>query len=1125
MANDLLNVFHNNPLTIQGKILADFESTLAGGNSVADGNNVFSFLVEQFATITADAVNAINNTHEKLYPVRAQKMSDLFRHMSEYDLVNMFASPAEAKIMLQLDKTYLWNNAQIVSSENGVTIKQVTIPDDSIFMIGSYQFGIYRPINITMQSLNTSVDYTEPEGSCVLVAKYADVDNPLNELQYNSLVTKEVTSSNTTYVGIDIPIYQFVKTTYIESLNALSGFTRTYTYSSMFYALRVYTQEYDRAANTIIWKERNISFSEDVYPTDEVTLICNLDTDLKQLKISIPQVFFTTGMIGGELKLEIYTTEGKLDVDISAESNNSLTLEITHADTYSAIFNQMPYLNGTIVSSKIYGGSNIPTFEECKDDVVYHPKAGVKITESDITSYFNKLGYQFERFTDGITDRIYKLRSVFTNSAGVPISIGCAETKINMSDIRAKYQLSLLTSGTGVTEAKAIMQNIIYSPNSDSAIIITPNARFIYDATSDTCTPAYLSPNPSDNTLNNNLYTFTPFHVRLDWSGMYPSACGYDLDNPEFKDLIYVKDPVDLVTQLNIVEGTIYPYSKLDSKDNLVRGYRLVFSVSATSDLAKADFTSDSADVILYLEATSNSGTIGYITATPILDDLGNAAMNNDQYLYEAFIATNYLIRRDNSMELRFAKRNTEFTEATPFMSYALEFKIDVNFLVRKSFLASNSDDIEINSSTNSVYSEYAVVIQQQFTLKLGEPITNLNYLVDYQADSSDRPEYPSSELMVYPANEYKLINNELVLTHAVGSVLSEDLPIDLLVRDIATEASVTDRVITLYNTTQNSTYAQYGVEGKYSTWYSHPVSTDWLINEYRYVAYLYSTKSSIRWNISRAKYLGNNAFGNETLIAYGDASCETVDELPEFSGILWPWETKYKAASSLFTNIYINRNAKLTDGYFTHLQGTSILGSKSDRAWANYLVTMPQIDAKFLYTTPTSTNIFFKYCQSVFRDHIERVLDAKQSLLENTKLWYEPIYSLGNASYILSNTTKITLPLAIALSIKVFVAKDILNNELTLQSIRNQIQTIIDRHFSSSVISCTKISSDILSELADIVKYVDILGINNDPTLQTLVCTDKFASPHVKHYIVTKNGISRTINRSLNIEFTSINS
>ena len=76
MSTDLTSTIYNNPLLIQEKILDNFEATLNSEESIIDGNNVFCFLAEQFATLTAESVNAISDTFDSLYASRSQTMSD-----------------------------------------------------------------------------------------------------------------------------------------------------------------------------------------------------------------------------------------------------------------------------------------------------------------------------------------------------------------------------------------------------------------------------------------------------------------------------------------------------------------------------------------------------------------------------------------------------------------------------------------------------------------------------------------------------------------------------------------------------------------------------------------------------------------------------------------------------------------------------------------------------------------------------------------------------------------------------------------------------------------------------------------------------------------------------------------
>jgi len=83
-----------NPLSIQTNALTRLQESVLNGAEVKDGNNVFTFLLEFMATMTAGAAGEAVNNFSSLYPSKAMTSADLYKHMSDFDYVNLYSTPA-----------------------------------------------------------------------------------------------------------------------------------------------------------------------------------------------------------------------------------------------------------------------------------------------------------------------------------------------------------------------------------------------------------------------------------------------------------------------------------------------------------------------------------------------------------------------------------------------------------------------------------------------------------------------------------------------------------------------------------------------------------------------------------------------------------------------------------------------------------------------------------------------------------------------------------------------------------------------------------------------------------------------------------------------------------------------
>ena len=116
---------------------------------------------------------------------------------------------------------------------------------------------------------------------------------------------------------------------------------------------------------------------------------------------------------GTKIKLEIYTTNGELNVSIDNINIENImanfNLSEKNADiTYSKILKNIPYMQILPLDTAIVGGSDGYSFEELKNRIIYgSTKDKVPITNKDIDFFFRENGFQLEKKIDNLTDRIY----------------------------------------------------------------------------------------------------------------------------------------------------------------------------------------------------------------------------------------------------------------------------------------------------------------------------------------------------------------------------------------------------------------------------------------------------------------------------------------------------------------------------------------------------------------------------------------------------------------------------------------------------------------------------------------------------------------------------------------------
>jgi len=199
------------------------------------------------------------------------------------------------------------------------------------------------------------------------------------------------------------------------------------------------------------------------------------------------------------------------------------------------------------------------------------------------------------------------------------------------------------------------------------------------------------------------------------------------------------------------------------------------------------------------------------------------------------------------------------------------------------------------------------------------------------------------------------------------------------------------------------------------------------------------------------------------------------------------------------------------------------------------YLVDMLQMDAKHAQVTnlqedtsigsdfgddgPTA-RVFPTTIVKVLRTHFDNVGRARDTMFTNTRLFFEPVKSLGFASFNIGNNVKKDLALDVSMKFRLHVTKAAYEDDILLEQMKAQIISIIDDHIDGGYVNCAEIAAKITSEMDGSVIWVDILGINGDPDLQTMKCEDGDVLPHLAHrLILDEDQTTINIGRALDIE------
>lgn len=562
----------NDHLAIQTKILDRFEKET--GNTIVDPNNTASFLMEAFASEHANTVRAIEDTvRPAIYPARATTTEELYKHLSDYDYVGIFASPAETTLIMTIDRDHILGNAVEYTDDDGVTYHKAVIPNTAKFTIGDHSFGLYYPIEIRC---NTTT------GRVYIVYDTSTI-NPMYSLSSNTLEydIKEVDGQNLIY--LKIPVYQFEVTVVEDVVVAGSGYRRSIPYTNKFYAIRAQASvlqnpgHADNVDDEWAMQELKLCVSGQSYDPETPTLVFTPDLENKTVELNLPYVYFSKGLINGSVITEIYTTEGEIDYTVPEDTEELCTLDLFDrlsledpVTPYVEPFRQMPSLEVLPGATEVIGGNNGMSLDDLRKNVVRNTLTSKTLqTPDDIDAYFEKQNYKSTVLQDGVTNRIFLAHAAVKNSDDEIISAGAIGTKFDFRADSLKHYHTIVASTK--SNVFTILPSTIYKFNKDSGVCIplTDTERADLNA---------LTPTEVVSEFNDNIYTISPYHLQVDVSSSYPTTITYDMDDIEIDSQQFIGDRNS--NNFQLILNNVQFETEQDGSNGVANRYRFTFRVS-----------------------------------------------------------------------------------------------------------------------------------------------------------------------------------------------------------------------------------------------------------------------------------------------------------------------------------------------------------------------------------------------------------------------------------------------------------------------------------------------------------------------------------------------------------------
>lgn len=480
-------------------------------------------------------LNQMTDSLSKLFPAHARNISDLSRHMSDEEKVGIFANPSSCSVRFAINEDIFLAIAKDVTVTIGkatYTYKMILIPKDTEITVSGYTFALENGIEIR---------YGDKTGYQVVYD--SETNSPFNPIA-NNLLTRGFKQSGSSYfLYVDIPCRQLLtKVTENVSSNVSSGCKGTITYTDDLYAVRAFL-----TVNSVK-TEIQVTFDQDVFAPNAVTLTLDLDTTAKTISFQIPDVYIVNGLGIGIVDIYVLTTKGALVKNFTKAALGDVTPNYQDyrygagtLNNYAAVLRNTGGVAWQFIESTSGGLSAVP-FDTIKANFLEGRRSrSLPITENDVSGTVGADGYTSVKAIDYVTKRTYAVTKELPiqDNKGFysPMGVFVGSYLTSANDLVASGVV--LDNGKRITIPHDVMFNI----TDDSTLLVNGLTKAQYTA---------MTGAQKVDLMGSTTLVYTPFYYVLDTTSNQAVLRTYHLDNPVVNQQTFVAENSTLGFELGV---------------------------------------------------------------------------------------------------------------------------------------------------------------------------------------------------------------------------------------------------------------------------------------------------------------------------------------------------------------------------------------------------------------------------------------------------------------------------------------------------------------------------------------------------------------------------------------------
>ena len=710
----------NNPSGITRLSLRLLREIHENKAEIFDPSNPFVQSLEISAANVSALLQGFEVADRRLYPAMARSEDDLYLHMSDKDYIGRFALPCtkEFQLITQLDNL----KAQLLEDPS-VGYKKIVIPRNSKFTAGGIVFSIPYPIEIRqMNHGGFMVVWDVGAGSPV-----AQVET--NEIPF-SIQRIDKDGVGVDYFTMLFPTFQYDIYSAKVDFTASSRLSTSVQFEDQFYMVRAYISRNEGNGQTDVWEEIAVTHTDQVYDPNVITLAVKVVDNI--VEAEIPLIYVNNFNLVGKLRLDVYTTQGALTMNMSSLSSGAfgfswLAIDPNEQTIYTK---NLSKLQDTQVwaSGVVNGGRNKLDFEELRRRVIYNT-VGPRIqpiTPDQIQTVLADLNYEIVKNIDLITNRIYLATRTLPppqDSRLITSASLSVQTAIFNADDIAGFD-SVYDNGQSIT----ISSNAVFQ-NRAGRTYLLPQSEI---------DPIKALPNDQQAlAVTNGNYYYTPFHYVLEMAESEFDARVYYLDAPIASNKIFVAENDSTLLACTTNSYAFYKTTNGYVLDIQTRESDSVKQISDNEIFAQLAFTPIGENSMAY-----QNGTI-----------IGKT--DDGSRVYRFYLDTNYNIDRNDGLELT---DFLMFDQAPKILPAALTSTFHILYSTTQ-FMPSTwkANTVDDYLGKFLLPSNHAGITHEQLTLKFGDALKELWIRSRAIAGTQKYQTYPLDIPAVYEENVYEL--------------------------------------------------------------------------------------------------------------------------------------------------------------------------------------------------------------------------------------------------------------------------------------------------------------------------------------------------------------------------------